>query len=772
MLLSVFVVSAQGANLLTNGKFTDGLTSWDVNLVVVGSPPADVNAAVQTAVNYDGTPCLFMRSRTGVWQGAEVHQVVNVTGLTTVDFSCVANKWAWGDVRVDLNWYTGPYDPCYPDVNWLSWEQWDIVVDGAATTDWDSFAHTFTVPSTAKYVVFRLRVNDWVWQVYFDDVFFGTPVLDQATLVAPPAGSQISKEEKVNCGYGPTLQWNAATDADGNHLVYFGTSFADVNDANTSDPEYKVSLPLGTTLYTLPLAGVTKGQAYFWRVDETVGGNVVKGLSVWQFSVSNITWVDGFDNYHPDIGYDVGEELLQAVWGPNATGAADFNLQIVYEGALYNAVGADTSALLCSSNISENAMLVLLVRGHDNMKEPNNIYVKLESDSGAQSGIVHFPEPNALNQQLYEPMILWPIDLQEFASQGVDLTNVTQIIIGVDNGSGGSPGDSGTVTINDIRLDYPWCDSAMAELIPADFTKDCYVGMDDMDLLANNWLAASTEVTAVEPSAANLILRYQFNEGTGSAPADSSGHGYTGTMSSASAWGGAGTGVGGTNCLRLNNIDRVAVPVAVNNDHKTIGAESTISFWLKDPGQTDADSMILQVGHDGNCINIWSGSTGSFSYRAGWDTALGYGDGLDIAAQNVTNPDHPQDKWVHYAFVKSVSGHYQKVYRNGRLIALNDNATTAETPGLNGTTDFFTIGAWRWSGGYGGYYDGLMDDFRVYDSALSAEEVLYLAVQGGTAASPMTQGLLTTTDATGNNKVDFYDFAVMAQYWLQDVVWP
>jgi hypothetical protein len=32
--------------------------------------------------------------------------------------------------------------------------------------------------------------------------------------------------------------------------------------------------------------------------------------------------------------------------------------------------------------------------------------------------------------------------------------------------------------------------------------------------------------------------------------------------------------------------------------------------------------------------------------------------------------------------------------------------------------------------------------------------------------------LLTPADATGDNKVDFYDFAVMAKYWLQNVVWP
>jgi hypothetical protein len=661
---------------------------------------------------------------------------------------------------VDLNWYSGPFDPENLETNWLSWEEWDIVVNGSATTDWDSFAHTFTVPSTAQYVVFALRVNDWTWQVYFDDVFFGTPVLGQAALVAPAPGSSVPEEDKSNCGFGPTLQWTAATEADGNHLVYFGTSFADVNDANTSDPEYKGSFPLATTSYTLSLADVAKGNAYCWRVDETVGANVIKGESIWQFSVSNVTWIDRFDNYPSDTE-------IQAVWGPNSSNASDFNMIINYSSAQY-AVSANASALLCSNNISQNAMLALLVKGHDNMSD--NLYVRLESNNGAQSGIVHFPDKRELNQQLYEPSRLWPIDLQDFVSQGVILTNVTKITIGVDNGSGGLPSGSGMVTINDVRLDYPWCDTSLAELIPADFSKNCWVGMEELDALANNWLAKFNVVTAAAPTT-GPILWYKCDEGYGNDPLDATVNHYDGFISDLSAWGGAGTGHDGTDCLYLNNAYWVEIPIAVNNAHSTIGSESTVSVWLKDPGQSDTDSMILQIGTDGHTLNLWTGATGSFYYKAGWNTTLGYGDSLDIGSMDLTNPDHPQDQWVHYAFVKSLSGGYMRAYRNGQLFA-ESTAAASETPAIDGSTSFASLGAWRWSGGVGGFYDGLLDDFRIYDYALSPAQVLYLAVEGGAATSPMTQGLLTTSDATGDDVVNFKDLAVMAQYWLQNVVWP
>jgi hypothetical protein len=766
LLVCVFAVSAQGKNLLTNGKFDTGnLTGWDVNKPNL--PGIDINAVVQTAFTYDGTPCLFMRYRSsGI--GVEVHQVVPVAGLPTIRFSCVANKWTYGDAAAEIDWYSGGVpDPNVEEPNRLSRNTYIIAQNSDETGGWGSFTYDYTVPPTANYAILRLRASDWVWNVYIDNVYFGEPDNNQPGVVAPWPNSTVPKEDKSNCGYGPTLQWTAAPAATGNHYVYFGTSFADVNDANTNDPEYKGSKPLGTTSYTLSLAQVNRGQSYFWRVDETVGSNIIKAENVWPFSVGNFTWIDRFDNYLEDW-------ILQTVWGPNSTGAADSNLQIMYDHAQYDAVSADISALLCSNNITANAMLVLMIKGHDNMKGPNDIYVKLESNNGTQSGIVHFREPNALNQQSYEPMILWPIALQEFASQGVVLTNVTKITIGVDNGSGGPPGDAGTVTINDIRLDYPWCNSTLAELIPADFTKDCYVGMDDLDLLANNWLAGFTVVTAVAPStlSSKRILWYKFDEGIGN-PADSSGNGYNGLISYPFAWGGAGSGHDGTNCFYPNNLDRVTIPIAAINDHNTIGAECTISFWLKDPGQTDNDSEILQIGRDSNVVGIWSGATGAFNFRSGWDSNNGWGDNMDYPTQqNFTNPDHPQDKWVHYAFVKSVSGHYQKIYRNGALIALNDNATASETTKLDTTNNFATIGAWHWSGGTGGYYNGWIDDFRIYSYALSPGEVLYLAVEGGTATSPMTQGLLTPADATGNNKVDFYDFAVMAQYWLQDLVWP
>ena len=99
-------------------------------------------------------------------------------------------------------------------------------------------------------------------------------------------------------------------------------------------------------------------------------------------------------------------------------------------------------------------------------------------------------------------------------------------------------------------------------------------------------------------------------------------------------------------------------------------------------------------------------------------------------------------------------------------------ADSTWNPVLDGVEEFFNIGAWRWSGGAGGWVDGLIDDFRLYDYALSHEEVLSLAVEGGTATSPLAQLLITPANVIKDSRIDLEDFAEVASKWLGEVVYP
>ncbi len=78
------------------------------------------------------------------------------------------------------------------------------------------------------------------------------------------------------------------------------------------------------------------------------------------------------------------------------------------------------------------------------------------------------------------------------------------------------------------------------------------------------------------------------------------------------------------------------------------------------------------------------------------------------------------NKWVHFAHVHD--GVNTKIYANGVLLL--DWAKTIDTPDTNP----FQIGCYGWQNDY---FDGLIDEVRVYNRALSESEALFLA--GGTA---------------------------------------
>lgn len=777
--LSIAAVTAQAQNALyapgfEDANYFDVPNEGDPGWLIIVADESKQSVSLDDTLMYEGnySAKLWSDLPGGDWAADMEHSWFEFSGAALVLRFVYTAKTPtnYGSFGIDVRYYSEPND-ANSQVGW-EWEN-PFPEKSAAPmepNEWVEESYTFDVPADTNYVWIRFRVADGPVTINIDDVYAGPPPQDEAYWIFPADEGSASKVYG-DCN-GPTLRWQPALGVNGPQYIYFGSTFADVNDANTSDPEYQDSVGPNTTSYTLSSSDVEREQTYYWRVDQTIDSNVVK-QDVWSFSVWNRTWVDNFDDYGSDAN-------LQAVWGSNAAWSSR-TMQIDYNSTNYE-VSADACDLLCSTDVSENAMLVLEVRGHDDMND--GIYVVLESNDGAESGVVQYPDSRELNQQSYEPFRTWEIDLQDFASQGVDLTNVTGIKIGVGSSA---PSGSGTVSIDDVRLDYPYC---IAELIPADFDNNCWVGMEELEMLVNNWLAAPYEVTATAPSD-GPILWHKFDHEAGNYTAlDSSGNDYTGYLActgdtirtAGNAWvegGYDGTGY----CFKPSGANPIPdemgygyidMDPAVNNDHDNIGAESTISFWMKDSGQATDDTMIIQFGNPdsaGVSFQVFTEATGSFSYTAGWNSAEGYSDELLVGETGYTHPDHPQDEWVHYAFAKSFSGGYMRAYRNGELVA-EGAAETSETPTLDTGNDFASFCAWRWSGGAGGPVDGLVDDLRIYDYALSHEEVLYLAVEGGAATSPLTQGLLTPSDATGDGVVNFYDLAKMAEFWLQTVVWP
>jgi hypothetical protein len=90
----------------------------------------------------------------------------------------------------------------------------------------------------------------------------------------------------IDVPFDTTMSWTAGEGA-GTRDVYFGTSFADVNDASRTDPR-GILVSQGQTATTFVLPDLLEyGQVYYWRVDEISAApdaTIFQG-EVWSFTV-------------------------------------------------------------------------------------------------------------------------------------------------------------------------------------------------------------------------------------------------------------------------------------------------------------------------------------------------------------------------------------------------------------------------------------------------------------------------------------------------------
>jgi hypothetical protein len=119
------------------------------------------------------------------------------------------------------------------------------------------------------------------------------------------------------------------------------------------------------------------------------------------------------------------------------------------------------------------------------------------------------------------------------------------------------------------------------------------------------------------------------------------------------------------------------------------------------------------------------------------------------------------------------SGQAAKLYINGVL----DTPTNVDDVISGTTTGYSTLIVGRGGKDTGGSWDGLVDDVRVYDVALTAAEV-QTVMNGGDLPVvdvyvPLTSVANISDDEPANSKkVNFKDFAVLADQWLEQVAWP
>jgi hypothetical protein len=383
------------------------------------------------------------------------------------------------------------------------------------------------------------------------------------------------------------------------------------------------------------------------------------------------------------------------------------------------------------------------------------MYVKIANSNGT-AGTVYHDDPNAA---LISTWTEWNIDLKDFAGQGVDLTDVNSITIGIGDASSSLPGGSGKMYVDDIRLYRPRYVPSEIEPLTADFTGDGIVDYRDLEIMTGDWLKG--DMTRPGP----LLIHYKFDEGEGSIAADSSGQGSDGTFSGTATW--AAQGKMGAAASFDGNVGQVRGTSPYLNGHD----EMSFGAWIKsDVVGTDAGVIIFTDPDETDQRDIRYDSAGSVG---GGVNVIKYGIATEEGSnENESAANVQTTEWQH-VMVTWTSGEAARLYINGVL----DTPTSVGDISGGTTTGYTAVIIGRGGKDTAGSWDGLVDDVRVYEVALTAQQVRTV-MDGGDVPVVDTYVPLTSPANISDNepinskRVNFKDFAALADEWLQQSLWP
>jgi hypothetical protein len=435
----------------------------------------------------------------------------------------------------------------------------------------------------------------------------------------------------------------------------------------------------------------------------------------------------------------------------------------------------------------------------------------------------------------------WNIGLNQFT--GVNMSNVKQMTIGF-----GIPGEQaatdGTVYFDDIQLYTTRCalpmrdaNFALIDFAPAGspYNGDCKIDYQELEVMAAVWLNTDQLLTTQNPGDANLVVYYPLNEGVGCTNADDCNEvfsypslenpdvcdpkwggllwnlaatppgyydtnwvspGYNGTGSALSfdgsqgarvecgeAFGNLGLGIG-SGKVYSTDINAITVSAWVywlgNRTWDAYLSSKPQGIVGKRDGWDDAD-MVWMLELDTNGMNRSIG----FRHYAVGDTVT-----PDVFAPNNTMIPFI-GQWVHVAAAfpypsgnPADANSHARVYVNGGQVAdgpwrfsLGDDVNI-----------FLSIGNTQdnnaWPNGPESFY-GYIDDVRIYNRALDANEIAYLA-NPDTSITQLWIPLTTPANVTdvneippytglqpkGKRSVNFRDFAMVIKYWLTEEMFP
>ncbi len=614
------------------------------------------------------------------------------------------------------------------------------------------------------------------------------------TTVPPPPGQATNPnpgDKATDMPEDVVLSWTPGAHTVA-HDVYLGTDEDDVTDANISNPlGVLVSENQGPNSYD-PIIHLELGITYYWRIDERNSNGTTAG-EVWSFTRSSGKGMDGFDSYAND-------DDLRDVWNVSGDGGGGYllngvsceiyletlithdgnSMRYVYANANYPYY-AEAYADIVDLGIDPNWLgigakaLSLWFYGQAGNDANEQMYVKLH-DADSNTQVVYDGNPNNIKEEEWQE---WNIDLEDFNSGGVDLNNVTRITIGF--GDGVEPVDSGagTVYFDDIRLYSTRCVPAKrdANFANVDYAPygagDCVVDYKELKEMAVTWLD-TVPGPNITPPRFPPVAYWPMDEGDGNKiytdPCDPL---YTGIFSDTGvSW--ITPGVLDSNAALHFDGNYCALVSCGNQNPASDANELTLAVWVKWLGPRTWDQYLLSKSQGLiSKMDGWSTTDTQFKFEV--DTS-GFTRSFSLrqcyydvfAPMNILT--NYIGKWAHLA--ATFDGNTAKLYLNGCEVAsepfsLGGGADAALIIGNNFNEE-------SWPDYCPESFYGDLDEVYIYNYALTADEIAYLI--WGDGIEPIMPLLIIPPyeppDLYKDGIINFKDFAILANYWLEEDMFP
>jgi hypothetical protein len=260
----------------------------------------------------------------------------------------------------------------------------------------------------------------------------------------------------------PIITWSPNVFA-ASHEVYFGADRDAVKNADTGSPEYKGTRALGSETYDP--GKLELGVTYYWRIDEVNSSNPNSpwpGI-LWSFTTGGFLIVDDFESYNDLDPADPESNRIFNAWidgfdDPTNGSLVGYDNSPFAEQTIVH--GGNQSMPMFYNNAVSNSEATLTLDYPRDWTEDGvgilSIWFRGNSDNAAETlyvalngiAVVNHDNPNAAQARRWTE---WTIDLQAFAAQGVNLTNVDTITLGLRSVTGGT----GLMYFDDIRLYVP-----------------------------------------------------------------------------------------------------------------------------------------------------------------------------------------------------------------------------------------------------------------------------------------------------------------------------